>query len=49
MIRQLIFSGETDGQIWLAGSPLKADSNILVTVTSATGEQSAYISKNGVT
>jgi signal peptidase len=49
MLTRKIFSGENDSQIWLEGSPLKADSNILVTVTSATGEQSAYISKNGVT
>ena len=49
MSNKLIFSGETDSQIWLEGSPLKDDSNILVTVTSATGEKSAYISKLGVT
>ena len=49
MISQPIFGGETDSQIWLAGSPLKDDSNILVTVTSASGEKSAYISKLGVT
>jgi signal peptidase len=49
MRRQQIFGGETESQIWLEGSPLKGDSNILVTVTSATGEKSAYISKLGVT
>ena len=49
MISQPIFSGETDSQIWLEGSQLKGDANILVTVTSATGEKSAYISKLGVT
>jgi len=49
MYRQPIFGGETDSQIWLEGSPLKGDSNILVTVTSASGEKSAYISKLGVT
>ena len=49
MYRQPIFGGETDSQIWLEGSPLKGDSNILVTVTSAIGEKSAYISKLGVT
>ena len=49
MLRQPIFGGETDSQIWLEGSPLKGDANILVTVTSATGEKSAYISKLGVT
>lgn len=49
MLRQPIFGGETASQIWLAGSPLRNDSNILVTVTSANGEKSAYISKLGVT
>ena len=49
MHRQPIFGGETDSQIWLEGSPLKGDSNILVTLTSASGEKSAYISKLGVT
>ena len=49
MLRQPIFGGETDGQIWLEGSPLKGDSNILVTVTTVAGEKSAYISKLGVT
>jgi signal peptidase len=49
MLRQPIFGDETDSQIWLEGSPLKGDSNILVTVTSAIGEKSAYISKLGVT
>lgn len=49
MLRQPIFGGETDGQIWLEGSPLKGDSNILVTVTTVAGEKSAYISKIGVT
>ena len=49
MLRQLIFSGETDSQLWLEGSPLKIDENILITLTSAAGEQSAYISNQGVT
>jgi signal peptidase len=48
MSNQPIFVGEIDSQIWLEGSPLEADSNILVTVTSAHGEQSAYISSRGV-
>jgi signal peptidase I len=43
-----IFGDESDSQIWLEGLPLEADSNILVTVTSAHGEQSAYISSRGV-
>lgn len=46
--RQEIFGGDTDNQIWLEGSPLEADTNILVTVTSVCGEQSAYISSRGV-
>jgi signal peptidase I len=41
--------GEIDSQIWLEGSPLAVDANILVTVTSAQGEHSAYISSLGVT
>jgi signal peptidase len=49
MLNQPIFSGETDSQIWLEGSPLKSDVNILITVTSASGEKSAYISNQGVT
>jgi len=43
-----IFIGESDSQIWLEGSPLKSDANILVTVTSASGEKSAYISNQGI-
>ena len=46
--RQELFGAETDSQIWLEGSPLEADANILVTVTSVRGEQSAYISIRGV-
>ena len=49
MSRQQIFGVDSDSQIWLEGSPLEADTNILVTVTSAQGEQSAYISSHGVT
>jgi signal peptidase I len=49
MLRQLIFSGENDSQLWLEGSPLKDDENMLITLTSAAGEQSAYVSKQGVT
>jgi signal peptidase len=46
--RQEIFGSETDSQIWLEGLPLEVDANILVTVTSAQGEHSAYISSLGV-
>jgi signal peptidase len=49
MKRRQIFGDESRGQIWLEGSPLEADSNILVTLTSAQGEHSAYISSLGVT
>jgi signal peptidase len=48
MKRRQIFGDESESQIWLEGSPLEADSNILVTLTSAHGEQSAYISSLGV-
>jgi len=43
-----VFVGESDSQIWLEGSPLESDANILVTVTSASGEKSAYISNQGI-
>ena len=49
MTREQIFSGESDSQMWLEGSPLESYSNILVTVRSASGEQSAYISSHGIT
>lgn len=49
MLIREIFSGQTDSQLWLEGSPLKSDENILITLTSAAGEQSAYISSQGVT
>lgn len=48
MLRQPVFGGETDSQLWLEGSPLKSDENILITLTSAAVEQSAYISDQGV-
>ena len=48
MSRQQIFSGDTDSQMWLEGSPLRSDENILVTLTSTNGEKSAFISKHGV-
>ena len=49
MERQQIFGGGTDSQMWLEGSPLQSDENILITVTSSRGEKSAYISSHGVT
>ena len=49
MTRQEIFGGDIDSQIWLEGSPLETEANILITVTSAQGEKSAYISSLGVT
>ena len=44
-----IFQDGIDNEIWLEGSPLQSDDHILVTVRSASGEQSAYISSHGVT
>lgn len=44
-----IFQDGIKSNIWLEGSPLQADEHILVTVRSASGEQSAYISSHGVT
>lgn len=34
--------------MWLEGSPLKSGENILVTLTTTSGEKSAYISNHGV-
>ena len=48
MTQRQIFSGDADSQIWLEGSPLKSDENILITLTSISGEKSAFISKHGV-
>jgi signal peptidase I len=48
MLHQPIFSGDTDSQIWLTGSPLKEDLNILVTITSVGEERSVFISSLGV-
>jgi len=48
IFNQELFGGETESQIWLEGTSLEADANILVTLTSPSGEQSAYISSRGV-
>ena len=42
-------ANSSDSQIWVEGKSLHSNVNILVTVTSASGEQSAYVSKQGVT
>jgi signal peptidase I len=42
-------ANSSDSQIWVEGKSLQSNVNILVTVTSASGEQSAYVSKQGVT
>jgi signal peptidase len=49
MVRTSIFLDQSGNELWLEGSPLDADVNILVTVRSANGEHSAYISRHGVT
>lgn len=49
MQQQLFLSSDEHNEIWLQGSPLDMEANILVTVTSAQGEHSAYISSRGVT
>jgi len=49
VIWKMILGGENESQIWLEGSPLQPDSNILITVTSTSGEHSAFISSHGVT
>ena len=48
-MRRVIFEEDGSEQIWLEGKPLYADANILITVGSATGERSAYISGSMVT
>jgi signal peptidase len=48
MVQQPIFSGETESQVWLEGSPLNDDSNILITLRSASGERSVLVSGQGV-
>jgi len=48
VFRQPIFADDPFSQLWLEGSPLRVEQNILVTVTSASGEKSAYISNQGV-
>ena len=49
MVKKAIFLHDTSIDVWLEGSPLQPDANILVTVRSSSGEQSAYISSHGVT
>ena len=44
-----IFEDADGTELWLEGSPLDPDDNILVTLRSTSGEQSAYISSYGVT
>lgn len=48
-MRTAIFEEGNGEEIWLEGLPLLPDSNILVTVTSSSGERSAFISSSGVT
>ena len=49
MARTSIFLDQSGNELWLEGSPLQAEEHILVTVRSASGEQSSYISSHGVT
>jgi signal peptidase I len=49
MARTSIFLDQSGNELWLEGSPLQAEEHILVTVRSASGEKSAYISNHGVT
>ncbi|MSZ54551.1 MAG: hypothetical protein F2589_04645, partial [Actinobacteria bacterium] len=48
-MRRVIFEEGGSEQIWLEGKSAYADTNILLTVTSAAGERSAYISGSEVT
>ena len=47
--RSLIFEDSSENLIWFDGAPLQADTNVLVTVRTAQGERSAFISSRGVT
>lgn len=44
-----IFLNGVENELWLAGSPVPGDVNILVTLRFGTNEHSAYISSHGVT
>lgn len=46
--RSLIFDDSSENLIWFDRAPLQADTNVLVTVRSSTGERSTYISNRGV-
>jgi signal peptidase I len=49
MVRKSIFLDQSGNELWLEGSPLDSDVNILITMRSTRGEHSAYISSHGVT
>lgn len=48
-VRTALFGDGSEDEIWLEGKSSIADSNVLVTVTSPTGERTAFISRNSVT
>jgi signal peptidase len=48
-MRRVIFEEGGSEQIWLEGKPSNADTNILVTLTSAAGERSVHISGDRLT
>jgi signal peptidase I len=47
-VRPILLNG-VENELWLAGSPVQGDANILVTLRSGTSEHSAYISSHGIT
>ena len=48
MSRVPIFQ-DLENEMWFEGLPLQPDSNILLTVSSISGERSAFISSRGMT
>ena len=43
-----IYSNTNDTEIWIEGSPLYSDSNVLVTLTSGNGEKSVLVTSDAV-
>ena len=48
-IRQEVFDESTGHAIWVEGTSIHPDSNVLLTVSSATGEKTALINAQGIT
>ena len=48
-IRRQVFDESTGHAIWVEGTSIHPDSNVLLTVSSATGEKTALINAQGIT